>query len=121
MSVSRSLLYQTRQRSFLFDLTKLSVVDGLRLGNKVSPSPGSGLHSLPGRSADRRSPNIAQTRYINTARNRGKNNCRGDSTQINGETRLLIHTSKEGKQRLQKGDELLLDYGENYELFGDDD
>ena len=31
-----SLLYQTRQRSFLFDLTKLGVVDGMRLGNKVS-------------------------------------------------------------------------------------
>lgn len=31
----RSLLYQTRARSFLFDVTQLGIVDGLRLGNKV--------------------------------------------------------------------------------------
>ena len=31
----RSLLYNVRSRSFLFDITKLGVVDGLRLGDKV--------------------------------------------------------------------------------------
>ena len=39
ISRPHSLLYQTRQRSFLFDLTKLGVVDGMRLGNKVSAKP----------------------------------------------------------------------------------
>lgn len=31
----RGLLYGVRSRSFLFDLTRLGVVDGLRLGDKV--------------------------------------------------------------------------------------
>lgn len=37
-AVERSLLYQAEGRSFLFDLTKCGIVDGLRLGNKVSNS-----------------------------------------------------------------------------------
>lgn len=59
----------------------------------------------------------AQTRYINTSRT-GKNNCRGDSTIVNGEARLLVHATKDTRSKLQKNDELLLDYGGNYELFG---
>ncbi|KAK9900044.1 SET domain-containing protein [Cystobasidium minutum MCA 4210] len=86
----RSLLYQTRGRSFLFDLNKLGVVDGIRLGNK--------------------------TRYMNTSRQQ-RNNARGASAQVNGEARLLIHAQKESKSRLQRNDELLLDYGANFETF----
>lgn len=89
----RSLLYQTRQRSFLFDLTKLGVIDGLRLGNK--------------------------TRYMNTSRS-ARNNCNGASTSINGEAKLVVHATKDhSRKSLQKGEELLLDYGMNFELFED--
>ena len=55
--IQSSVIYQTRQRSFLFDVTKLGIIDGIRLGNKV--------------------------RYMNTASTNGKssmkNNCRGES------------------------------------------
>lgn len=89
-AVMRSLLYQSRGRSFLFDLTKLGIVDGIRLGNK--------------------------TRYMNTSRQK-RNNARGDSTQINGEARLLIHAEKGNRLRLARNDELLLDYGADFETF----
>lgn len=100
-----SLLYQTRNRSFLFDLTKIGIVDGLRIGNKA--------------------------RYMNTSRN-GRNNTLGASTQINGETRLVLYAEKlktgpadgaggAGRGKLMRNDELLLDYGVNFEVFGEDD
>ena len=59
----------------------------------------------------------AQTRYINTSR-KGQNNTRGDKTIVNRDARLIVHATKDTRSKLQKNDELLLDYGGNYELFG---
>lgn len=99
--VFSSLLYQGRDRSFLFDLTRSGIVDGIRLGNKM--------------------------RYMNTAIASGDgrgsarmNNCRGGSTMVNGEVRIVIQGHRhDGRLRFKENEELLLDYGKSFELFED--
>ena len=119
-AVERATLYGVTGRSYLFDVTKCGVVDGLRLGNKVSCPRADWVRQINVAATDRLVTSILLAKVERTAArervsrlaNRGLLRirpliCRA-GTQVNGECRLLVVSKLDGRSSLKKNDELLL-------------